>query len=222
MTGSAQSPPSVGCYIDKWPAATPRTSLFQHPSYAQHDQQVLSHPRPNTRGQQAQRPPVPGQISSYTSESTMYHDANKPSHPKTTHPVLSVLGHPLSLQPVPVPADGIFGDWGVRAGARESPGLPLGWPPSQGPPRRVVPDDAAALWSRASLAAPTGAVLKEGLKRKKQGGGGVGEDELEGAVALRKLYAHTPEHRSAPRPPASAILQNDMPLRSPQQSANLV
>ena len=40
----------------------------------------------------------------------------------------------------------------MRAGARESPGQPLGWPPSQAPPRRMAPDDAAALWSRAGLA----------------------------------------------------------------------
>ena len=39
---------------------------------------------------------------------------------------------------------------GVRAVARESPGQPLGPPPSQGPPRRVVPDEAAALRSRTS------------------------------------------------------------------------
>ena len=39
----------------------------------------------------------------------------------------------------------------MRAGAWESPGRPLGRPPSQGPPR-VVPDEAAAPWSRTSLA----------------------------------------------------------------------
>ena len=40
----------------------------------------------------------------------------------------------------------------VRARAQEGPGLPLGRHPSQGPPRRVVPDEAATLRSKTSPA----------------------------------------------------------------------
>ena len=54
----------------------------------------------------------------------------------------SLFPHP------PAPLSGSLEIGGVRAGARESPGQPLGRPPSQGPPRRVVPDEAAALRSR--------------------------------------------------------------------------
>ena len=69
---------------------------------------------------------------------TAYRDAHRPSPLKTTRLVPSVLSCPLSPAPAPVPApeDSALEDWGVRAGARESPGQPLGRPPSQGPPRR--------------------------------------------------------------------------------------
>ena len=64
---------------------------------------------------------------------------------------LSIIGHrqqPVSHPPAPLSGSSEIG--GVRAGARESPGKPLGRPPSQGPPRRVVPDEAAMRWSRTS------------------------------------------------------------------------
>ena len=50
----------------------------------------------------------------------------------------------FSLPPAPVS--------GMRAGSGESLSQPLGWPPSQGPPRHVIPDEAAALPSRTSPA----------------------------------------------------------------------
>ena len=72
-----------------------------------------------------------------------------PVSPKITRPIPPILGRPPALPPLPV--DGHIGDWGVRAGAPESPGRPLGpgRPPSQ-PPPRAVPDEAAAWWSRTS------------------------------------------------------------------------
>ena len=87
-------------------------------------------------------------------------------HPHASRPSLigEILAPPLSrgvaaslvavsnLFPHPAPLSGSSEIGGVRAGARVSPGQPLGRPPSQGPPRRVVPDDAAALWSRTSPA----------------------------------------------------------------------
>ena len=50
---------------------------------------------------------------------------------------------PPTGTPPPTSSGRHIGEWGVRAGARESPGRPLGRPPSQGPPR-VVPDEASA------------------------------------------------------------------------------
>ena len=62
---------------------------------------------------------------------------------------LNIVGH--RQQPVSPPtrtSQWLFRDWGVRARARESQGQPLGRPPSQGPPRCVIPDEAAAVRSR--------------------------------------------------------------------------
>ena len=108
----------------------------------------------------------------------------------------------------------------MRAKARESPGQPLGWPPSQGPPWRVVPDEAAMRWSRTSpaprLRHPLGVVVKE---EEEMGGwkgqeGSADVEDLEDVEEVVRRYSSS-EHHSAP-----AVLQNVIPLRVPQQPAS--
>ena len=78
----------------------------------------------------------------------MYHYAYKPSPAKTTHPIPPILGRPLA----PPPHFQWTAHWGLgRAGrgARE-PGPASGAASLAAPPPRVVPDEAAAPWSRTS------------------------------------------------------------------------
>ena len=99
-----------------------------------------------------------------------------PSSPTTTHLIfpLKMTPHPTHSWPptgTPPPTQASsgrhIGDWGMRAGVRESPGRPLGpgRPPPQGPPR-VVPDEAAAPWSRTTPAPRLRQPLKGIRKRR--------------------------------------------------------
>ena len=61
----------------------------------------------------------------------------------------------------------LFGDWGVRAGARESPGRPLGW---QSPGPSAVPGIVAAPpLPRRRLSRPAAPRLRHSRKRERQG-----------------------------------------------------
>ena len=64
---------------------------------------------------------------------------------------------PASLSPV----GGVLGQWGVRAGARESPGRPLGWQP---PGPSAVPGVVAAPLPRQRLSRPAAPRLRHSRK----------------------------------------------------------
>ena len=83
------------------------------------------------------------------------------------------------------------------------------------------------LWSGTSPApAYTGVVVGERRGRRKREDKGIEKDEsedMEDSEDVEEVVrtCPIPEHRSTPRPPASAILQNGIPpFRIPQQSAS--
>ena len=153
-----------------WPAAPQTPPLFQRSSYPQHNQRDLSHLGTTALYRRLPRT-HPQCITSSTNLGPSPQKATPGLFPQDNTPSLSQdnTPRPTHSQPPtgtpPTSGGRHIGDWGVRAGARESPGRPLGpgRPPSQGPPR-VVPDEAAAPWSRTSPAPR----LRQSLERHKE------------------------------------------------------
>ena len=140
-------------YTTSHPAFT-TTVARRHPC-AQYPTEPISHsPRPN-------RSFSPGHYPDHCRRARLEHiHAALITHHTTTptnllpetHPVPSVLSRPLSLSPVPVPADGALGIGACGPGRGRARASLWGGLPRRPPPRRVVPDEAAALRSRAGPA----------------------------------------------------------------------
>ena len=120
--------------------------------------------------------------------------------PKTTHPIPSVLGHSLSLSPVPEPAYGALGigACGPRRGrARANPwcGLPRSAPPGARSPMSPPGCGPGPAWLHASGNHRTRRERSTfGWKRRKQ------EDDLEGQEDWEGVKDVVCAHTLAPAP----------------------